>query len=93
MSNTLPKKIYPTVIESLPLLNEPATLKDRRLCLRQLDECSYSVHYYSEIDDAFYQGSYYQTYVEAKEHYMGEVARYMDYYQSIVDRFYKNERH
>ena len=88
----LPKRLYPTVEESLPLLNEPATLKDRRLCLRRLSDTEWSVHFYSEIDDAFYQGSYFKTYVEAKECYMGEVARIMDHYQELVDKFYESKR-
>lgn len=32
MNKTYPQ--FPVTLQSLPLLNEPATAKDRRLCLR-----------------------------------------------------------
>ena len=85
-------KIYPVTITSLPLLNEPATMPDRRLCLRQLADNQWCVCKYHEQDDEFVAGQYFRTYVEAQECYQGEVARYTSYWQELVDKFYENER-
>ena len=92
MSNTLPEKIYPYTLTSLPLLNEPATMRDRRLCLRQLADNQWCVCKYHEQEDEFVQGHYFNTLVDAQEYYQGEVARYTSHWQELVDKFYENER-
>ena len=85
-------KTYPVTLQSLPLLNEPATAKDRRLCLRQLAKDKWIVCHYSEINDEFQSGHYFQSYVEAQEYYQSRVVEYMSHYQELVDLFYKSER-
>ena len=85
-------KTYPVTLQSLPLLNEPATIRDRRLCLRQLEENKWCVCTYHEQDDEFVQGHYYNDYTQAYEHYCGRVAEIMEHYQELVDKFYEMER-
>ena len=86
------EKIYPITLQSLPLLNEPATMRYRRLCLRQLEESKWCVCTYHEQNDEFVQGHYYNDYTQAYEYYQGRVAEIMDYYQELVDKFYEMER-
>ena len=86
------KEFQARTLISLPLLNEPATMPDRRLCLRQLADNQWYVCKYHEQDDEFVQGHYFRTLVDAQEYYQGEVARIMDYYQEIVDLFYERDR-
>ena len=88
----LPEKIWPVTIQSLPLLNEPDTMPDRRLCLRQLDKSKFVVCKYHEQDDEFVQGHYFRTLVDAQEYYNGEVARYTSHWQELVDKFYELDR-
>lgn len=86
------KKIDPITLQSLPLLNEPATTPDRRLCLRQLEENKWCVCTYHERDDKFVQGRYYNNYIQAYEYYCGRIAEIMEHYQELVDLFYEMER-
>ena len=83
--------MYPATLQSLPLLNEPATIKDRRLSLRQLEENKWCVCIYLELDDKFVQGHYYNSYLEAHEYFCGRVAEIMEHYQELVDLFYEKE--
>ena len=85
-------KFVSKTIASLPLLNEPATMPDRRLCLRQLAENQWCVCKYHEQDDEFVAGKYFTDYTQAYECYQGRVAEIMEHYQELVDRLYKLKR-